>query len=357
MVAEKEKALETAILHIEKEFGKGAIMRLGEATRNREALDALSTGSLSLDLALGVGGIPRGRVTEIFGAESTGKSTLAYHVVASAQRQGGTAAYVDAEHALDPGYAARCGVNIEELLISQPDTAEQGLEITEYLVRSGALEVVVVDSVAALVPRAELEGDMGDSHMGLQARLMSQALRKLTAVINRSQTAVIFINQLREKVGVVFGNPEVTPGGRALKFYSSVRIDLRRIESIKQGTHIIGNRVRGRIVKNKVAPPFRQAEFDIMFSQGISFEGDLIDLASSMGIVRKSGSFYSYGDIRLGQGRESVKEYLAQHTELTQEIATEVRAKSDTPAQPTVSASTTSDSADAELGAVEAPAS
>ena len=255
MTTEKGKALDIAINHIEREFGKGSIMRLGEATRSRETPNALSTGSLGLDLALGVGGIPRGRVTEIFGPEATGKSTLAFHIVASAQRQGGTAAYIDAEHALDPDYAARCGLDVEALLISQPDTAEQALEIVEYLVRSGALDVVVIDSVAALVPRAELEGDMGDSHMGLQARLMSQALRKLTAIIDRSQTAVVFINQLREKVGVVFGNPEVTPGGRALKFYSSVRLDLRRVESIKQGTEVVGTRVRARVVKNKVAPP------------------------------------------------------------------------------------------------------
>ena len=357
MVAEKGKALETAILHIEREFGKGAIMRLGEATRSRETPDALSTGSLSLDLALGVGGIPRGRVTEIFGPEATGKSTLAYHVVASAQRKGGTAAYVDAEHALDPDYAARCGINIEDLFISQPDTAEQALEITEYLVRSGALDVVVVDSVAALVPRAELEGDMGDSHMGLQARLMSQALRKLTAVINRSLTAVIFINQLREKVGVVFGNPEVTPGGRALKFYSSVRIDLRRVDSIKQGTQIIGSRVRARVVKNKVAPPFRQAEFDIMFKQGINFEGDLVDLASTMGVVRKSGSFYSYGDTRLGQGRESAKEYLSQHPDLTREIEGQVRARAEVPGVPVATAPPVEDGAGDGLGAPASPAS
>ena len=326
MTTEKGKALETAIQHIEKDFGKGSIMRLGEATRSREVHEALSTGSLSLDIALGVGGIPRGRVTEIFGPESTGKSTLAYHVVASAQRNGGAAAYIDAEHALDPDYAARCGVNIEELLISQPDTAEQGLEIAEYLVRSGALNVVVIDSVAALVPRAELEGDMGDSQMGLQARLMSQALRKLTAAINRSQTAVVFINQLREKVGVVFGNPEVTPGGRALKFYSSVRIDLRRVESIKQGNEMVGIRIRAKVVKNKVAPPFRQAEFDIMFNQGISFEGDLVDLATALGVVRKAGSFYAYGDTRIGQGRENAKEFLRGHPELGQEIAGKVRA-------------------------------
>ena len=349
MTTEKGKALETAIQHIEKDFGKGSIMRLGEATRSREVHEALSTGSLSLDIALGVGGIPRGRVTEIFGPESTGKSTLAYHVVASAQRNGGAAAYIDAEHALDPDYAARCGVNIEELLISQPDTAEQGLEIAEYLVRSGALNVVVIDSVAALVPRAELEGDMGDSQMGLQARLMSHALRKLTAAINRSQTAVVFINQLREKVGVVFGNPEVTPGGRALKFYSSVRIDLRRVESIKQGNEIVGTRIRAKVVKNKVAPPFRQAEFDIMFNQGISFEGDLVDLATAMGIVRKAGSFYSYGDTRIGQGRESAKEFLRGHLELGKEIEGKVRASANVPRGPAASGRPADDGADEEL--------
>jgi recombination protein RecA len=318
MDADKAKALELAIGQIDKHFGKGAVMRLGAMQNVR--VGSISTGSISLDLALGVGGIPRGRVTEIYGAESSGKSTVSYHIMAEAQILGGTAAYIDAEHALDPGYAAKCGVNVDELLISQPDTAEQGLEICEYLVRSGAVDVVVVDSVAALVPKAELEGDMGDTHVGLQARLMSQALRKLTAAISRSNTAVVFINQIREKVGVMWGSPETTPGGRALKFYSSVRIDVRRLESIKQGTDFMGNRVRARVVKNKVAPPFRVAEFDIMFNQGISKEGDLIDIGVEQAIVKKSGSFYSFGEIRLGQGRENSKNFLRENPELTEEI-------------------------------------
>jgi recombination protein RecA len=297
---------------IDRQFGSGAVMRLGDVER-RTGVQSISTGSLSLDIALGVGGIPRGRVVEAFGAEASGKSTLAYHVMASAQRSGGEAAYIDAEHALDADYAGRCGIDASSLLISQPDSAEQALEICEYLVRSGALDVVVIDSVAALVPRAELEGDMGDTHVGLQARLMSQALRKLTAAISRSNTAVMFINQIREKVGVVWGNPEVTPGGRALKFYSSVRIDLRRLESIKQGSEIVGSRVRARVVKNKVAPPFRVAEFDIMFNEGISREADLVELGSEMGFVKKSGSFYSFQDTRLGQGRENAKAFLKEH--------------------------------------------
>ncbi len=312
---------------IESQFGKGAVMRLGDSTQEtRDA--AISTGSLSLDLALGIGGIPRGRVTEVFGPEATGKTTVTYHVMAQAQRTGGMAAYIDAEHALDPSYAAKCGVDTSELLISQPDTAEQGLEICEYLVRSSAIDVVVVDSVAALVPRAELEGDMGDSHMGLQARIMSQALRKLTAAISRSNTAVIFVNQIREKVGVVWGNPEVTPGGRALKFYSSVRIDLRRLESIKQGTDVIGSRVKARILKNKVAPPFKVAEFDIMFTEGISKEGDLIELGEALGTIKKSGSFYSFEDTRLGQGRENAKAFLKENTELAERIESMIRASS-----------------------------
>ena len=323
MTTEREKALELAIGQIEKRFGKGSIMKLGESA---EPIEALPSGSLALDLALGVGGIPRGRITEIFGPESSGKTTLGQHVIAEAQKQGGTAAYIDVEHALDPSYAANCGVNIDELLISQPDTGEQALEITEALVRSSAIDVIVIDSVAALVPRAEIEGEMGDAHVGLQARLMSQALRKLAAAIGRSGTAVIFINQLREKVGVVFGNPEVTPGGRALKFYSSVRIDLRRVETIKQGNEAIGNHVRARVVKNKVAPPFRTAEFDIMFDHGISKEGNLIDLGVETGLIKKAGAFLSYGDIRLGQGRESAKQYLVQNPELAQEIEQRVRA-------------------------------
>ena len=324
MVTEREKALELALSQIERQVGKGSIMKLGEVGE-RLAVEAIPTGSLSLDVALGVGGVPRGRVTEIFGAESAGKSTLAHHIMAEAQRLGGTAAYIDAENALDPAYAANLGINLAELLVSQPDTAEQALEIAEYLVRSGALDVVVIDSVAALVPRAELEGDMGDSHMGLQARIMSQALRKLATAINRSHTVVIFINQLREKIGVVFGNPEVTPGGRALKFYSSVRIDLRRIDSIKQGSQVIGTRVKARVVKNKVAPPFRVAEFDIMFNKGISKEGDILDLGAMSGAITKSGSFYSYGDLRLGQGRESAKEFLSLHEEVSAEVEQQIR--------------------------------
>ena len=324
MTAEREKALELAISQIQRSFGKGAIMRLGEAEVDA-SVKAISTGSLSLDIALGVGGVPRSRVIEIFGAESSGKTTLAYHIAAQAQRQGGTAAYIDAEHALEKSYAARCGVNVDALYLSQPDDAEQALEIVEYLVRSGAVDVVVVDSVAALVPRSELEGDMGDTHIGLQARLLSQALRKLTAAIGRSNTTVIFINQLREKVGVVFGNPEVTPGGRALKFYSSVRIDLRRIESIKQGSDVTGSRVRARVVKNKVAPPFRSAEFDIMFNRGISLEGDLVDLGVEYGILTKSGAFYSYGDTRLGQGRENAKGFLTKDTDLMQRLEADIR--------------------------------
>ena len=315
---EKAKSLELAIDQIEKHFGKGTVMKLGEGRDVK--VDAVSTGSPSLDTALGVGGIPKGRVTEIYGAESSGKSTLTYHVMSSAQRNGGVAAYIDAEHALDPGYAARCGVDIENLLVSQPDTAEQALEICEYLVRSSAVDIVVIDSVAAMVPKAELEGDMGDTHVGLQARLMSQALRKLTSSISKSNTAVIFINQIREKVGVFWGSPETTPGGRALKFYSSVRIDLRRIESLKQGTDMIGNRVRARVVKNKVAAPFKTAEFDIMFNEGISREGDLLDLAVEHSIIKKSGAFYSFGEIQIGRGRENSKNFLKENPVLTDEI-------------------------------------
>lgn len=323
---DRAKALEVAIGQIDRHFGSGAVMKLGDVTEDTD-IESISSGSIALDVALGVGGVPRGRVIEVYGAESSGKTTLAYHVMASAQKVGGTAAYIDAEHALDPRYAEKCGVDIEELLISQPDTAEQGLEICEYLVRSSAIDVVVVDSVAALVPRAELEGDMGDTHVGLQARLMSQALRKLTSAISRSNTSVIFINQLREKVGVFFGNPEVTPGGRALKFYSSVRIDLRRLESIKQGTDILGNKVRARVVKNKVAPPFRVAEFDIMYSEGISRYGELLDIGSEEGIVKKSGAFYSFGDTRLGQGRENSKNFLKENSELALNIETQIRDK------------------------------
>lgn len=325
MTTERDKALELAIGQIEKRFGKGSIMKLGESAATEE-LAAIPSGSLAMDIALGVGGIPRGRITEIFGPESSGKTTLGQHIIAEAQKQGGTVAYIDVEHALDPSYATRCGVNVDELLISQPDTGEQALEITEALVRSGAVDVVVVDSVAALVPRAEIEGEMGDSHVGLQARLMSQALRKLAAAISHSGTAAIFINQLRENVGIVFGNPEVTPGGRALKFYSSVRIDLRRAETIKQGNSAIGSRVKARVVKNKVAPPFRTAEFDIMFDHGISREGNLIDLGVEYEIIKKAGAFLSYGEIRLGQGKENAKEYLAQNPELAGEIEERIRA-------------------------------
>ena len=326
-MTDKQRSLELAIGQIEKQFGRGAIMRLGEASAHLQ-VEVIPTGSLALDMALGVGGIPRGRVTEIFGPESTGKSTLAQHIIAEAQKMGGMAAYIDVEHALDPTYAAALGVNVDDLLISQPDTGEQALEITEALVRSNAVDVMVVDSVAALVPRAEIEGEMGDSLPGLQARLMSQALRKLTAAIARSRTAVIFINQFREKIGIIFGNPEVTPGGRALKFYSSVRIDLRRVEAIKQGTQVMGSRVRAKVVKNKVAPPFRTAEFDIIFtgkSLGISREGDIVDLGVEAGIVKKQGAFFSYGGTRLGQGRENAKEYLRENPELAEEIESEIR--------------------------------
>jgi recombination protein RecA len=322
---EKEKALELAISQIEKRFGEGSVMKLGEAT-TRLPVEVIPTGSLALDLALGVGGIPRGRVTEIFGPESSGKTTLAQHIIAETQKLGGTAAYIDAEHAFDPTYASHCGVNLNELLISQPDTGEQALEITEALVRSGAVDLIAIDSVAALVPRVEIEGEMGDAHVGLQARLMSQALRKLASAIGRSGTAVVFINQLREKVGIIFGNPEVTPGGRALKFYSSVRVDLRRSESIKLGNEVIGSHIRAKVVKNKVAPPFRSANFDIMFDHGISQEGNLIDVGMELGIIKKAGAFFSYGDIRLGQGRENAKQYLNQNPELAQEIERQIRA-------------------------------
>ena len=324
MGSDKQAALEIALSHIEKDYGKGAVMRLGEAAA-RLTTEVIPTGSLALDVALGAGGIPRGRVTEIFGAESAGKSTLAIHIMAETQKLGGLAAYIDVEHAMDPVYAGHCGLDVESLLIAQPDSAEQALDITEQLVRSGAIDSIIIDSVAALVPQAEIEGDMGDSHMGLQARLMSQALRKLTSAIHRSRTAVIFINQLREKIGVTYGNPEVTPGGRALKFYSSVRIDLRRIESIKQGSEVMGNRVRARIVKNKVAAPFRVAEFDIMFNQGISRMGDLLELGANQGVLKKSGAFYSYGDTKLGQGRENSKEFLTQHLEIADSIEARIR--------------------------------
>jgi len=319
----RQIALEKALGDLTKRYGEGTVMRLGEATHLK--VEVIPTGALSLDIALGVGGIPRGRVTEIYGPESSGKTTIAQHIVAETQKMGGTAAFVDMEHALDPIYAEACGVDVDNLLVSQPDTGEQALEITETLVRSGAVDVVVIDSVAALVPRAEIEGDMGDSHMGLMARLMSQALRKLSGVIKQTNTSVIFTNQLRQKIGVVFGNPETTTGGNALKFYASVRLDVRRIQSIKVGSDVIGNRTRVRVVKNKVAAPFRQAEFDIMYSEGISRVGDLIDLATEMDLITKRGSFYSYGDLRLAQGRENAKNYLTENPELADEIELVVR--------------------------------
>ena len=320
---DRERALEMALSQIDKQFGKGSIMRMGEKTSM--GIDVVSTGALSLDLALGVGGLPRGRVVEIYGPESSGKSTLAMHVVAEAQRNGGICAYVDAEHAMDPIYAKSIGVDIDQLLISQPDTGEQALEIADMLVRSGAIDVLVIDSVAALTPRAEIEGEMGDSHVGLQARLMSQALRKLTANLNKTGTIAIFINQLREKIGVMFGSPETTPGGRALKFYSSVRLDIRRIESIKDGTEVTGSRTRVKVVKNKVAPPFKQAEFDIMYGKGISREGSLLDMSVDMGIVKKSGAWFTYEGEQLGQGRENAKNYLSENPEVMMEISDKVR--------------------------------
>jgi recombination protein RecA len=325
-------ALDKALGDISKRYGDMAVMRLGEA--HQLLVEAIPTGSLSLDIALGVGGIPRGRITEIYGPESSGKTTICQHIVAEAQRMGGTCAYIDMEHALDPVYAARCGVDVDNLLISQPDTGEQALEITETLVRSGAIDVIVIDSVAALVPRAEIEGDMGDSPMGMQARLMSQALRKLSGAIKQTNTAVVFTNQLRQKIGVMFGNPETTTGGMALKFYASVRLDVRRIQSIKLGAEVIGNRTRVRVVKNKVAAPFRTAEFDIMYNEGISKSGDLIDLATQFEIIVKRGSFYSYGDVRIGQGRENAKDYLRQNRDLAEEIELAVRQQAMTGAVP-----------------------
>ena len=322
---DREKALDMALGNIEKQFGKGAVMKMGEkGTMN---VESISTGALALDLALGIGGLPRGRVTEVYGPESSGKSTLAMHVVAEAQRNGGICAYVDAEHAMDPTYAKNIGVDVDELLISQPDTGEQALEIVDMLVRSAAIDVIVVDSVAALTPRAEIEGDMGDSHVGLQARLMSQALRKLTGNLSKSQTICIFINQLREKIGVMFGSPETTPGGRALKFYSSVRLDIRRIEALKDGVEVVGNRTRVKVVKNKVAPPFKQAEFDIMYGKGISREGSLIDIGVDLGLVKKSGAWYTYEGEQLGQGRENAKSFLLENAEIMVEIDERIRAQ------------------------------
>jgi len=322
-MTEREKAIDLTLMQIERRFGKGAIMKLGDAAKVQ--IEVIPTGSISLDLALGVGGVPRGRVTEIYGPESSGKTTVCLHIIANAQRAGGVAAFVDAEHALDPSYAVKCGVDINNLLISQPDTGEQALEIVDSLVRSNAIDVVVVDSVAALTPRAEIEGEMGDSHVGLQARLMSHALRKLTGAINNSHTTVIFTNQLREKIGVMFGNPETTSGGKALKFYASVRLDIRRTDSIKLGQDVMGNRTRVRVVKNKVAPPFKTAEFDIMYSEGISREGGLIDLGLEMGLVKKSGAWFTVGDIRLGQGRENAKEFLRQNTDVALAIEDQIR--------------------------------
>ena len=322
---ERDKALDVALSQIEKQFGKGSIMRMGENLHMQ--IEAISTGALSLDLALGIGGLPRGRVVEIYGPESSGKSTLAMHVVAESQRNGGICAYIDAEHAMDPVYASAIGVNIDDLLISQPDTGEQALEITDMLIRSGALDVIVIDSVAALTPRAEIEGEMGDSHVGLQARLMSQALRKITGTLSKSSTIAIFINQLREKIGVIYGSPEVTPGGRALKFYSSVRLDIRRVESIKDGAEVVGNRTRVKVAKNKVSPPFKQAEFDIMYGKGISREGSLLDVAVDLGIIKKSGAWYTYEGEQLGQGRENAKGYLADNLEVMIEISEKIRQK------------------------------
>ncbi|HEY7828538.1 MAG TPA: recombinase RecA [Candidatus Limnocylindrales bacterium] len=322
---ERTKAVEAAILTIEKQFGRGSIMKLGSS--ERQQVDIIPTGSIALDLALGVGGIPRGRICEIFGPESSGKTTVCQHIIAEAQRRGGVAAFIDVEHALDPGYAQACGVNVDELLVSQPDTGEQALEITETLIRSGGIDIVVLDSVAALVPRAEIEGEMGDSFVGIQARLMSQALRKLTGAVSRSNTALVFTNQLREKIGVMFGNPETTPGGRALKFYASVRLDIRRIETIKTGTESVGNRVRVKVVKNKVAAPFRVAEFDVMYGEGISKEGGLLDVGVAMDVVTKTGAWFTFGDTRLGQGREASKDFLRANPPIGEEIERQIRAK------------------------------
>jgi recombination protein RecA len=320
---EKDKALEMALTQIEKQFGKGSIMRLGQSPR--QTADIISTGSLALDIALGIGGVPKGRITEIHGAESSGKTTIAYHIIAEAQKAGGIAAFVDAEHSVDPEYARNLGVDIDALLVSQPNTGEEALEIMDALVRSGAVDVVVLDSVAALVPKAEIEGEMGDSFMGLQARLMSQAMRKLNGSISKTNTAAVFINQIREKIGVMFGNPETTPGGRALKFYASVMLDVRRIETLKQGNEMVGNRVKVKVVKNKCAPPFRQAEFDIMFGKGISRSGSIIDIGVETGLLNKSGSWFTYGDTRIGQGRENAKQFLEEHSEIMEELETKIR--------------------------------
>jgi recombination protein RecA len=348
---DRDKSLEMTLGQIEKQFGTGAIMRLGE--RGNVGIEAVPTGALALDLALGIGGLPRGRIVEIFGPESSGKSTLATHVVAEAQRNGGVCAYIDAEHAMDPVYAEAIGVNVDDLLISQPDTGEQALEIADMLIRSGALDVLVIDSVAALVPRAEIEGEMGDTHVGLQARLMSQALRKLTGNLNKSRTIAVFINQLREKIGVMFGSPETTPGGRALKFYSSVRLDIRRIEAIKDGTEVIGNRTRVKVVKNKVAPPFRQAEFDIMYGKGISREGSLLDVGVDLGIVKKAGAWFTYEGEQLGQGRENAKQFLSENVELMVEISEKIRREVGIDDVPEGSGHLTDEDADADSGDAE----
>ncbi len=333
---EKQKALDAALTQIEKQFGKGAVMKLGDSGAQMN-IETTPTGSLSLDIALGLGGIPKGRVIEIYGPESSGKTTVALHMIAEVQKRGGIAGFIDAEHALDPVYAQHIGVDIDNLYISQPDNGEQALEITETMVRSGAMDIIIVDSVAALVPKAEIEGDMGDSHVGLQARLMSQALRKLTGVISKSNCTVVFINQLREKVGVMYGNPETTTGGRALKFYASIRLDVRRVESMKQGGEVIGNRVRVKVVKNKIAPPFKEAEFDIMFGEGISREGDVLDLASSLNLINKSGAWYAYEGNKIGQGRENAKLYLKEHPELMEELDRKVREQYGLPAAPAAS--------------------
>ena len=353
MGVEKEKALEIALSQIEKQFGKGAIMKLGDAGA-KISVSVIPTGCIELDYALGVGGVPRGRIIEVFGPESSGKTTIALHIIAQSQKMGGTAAFIDAEHALDPVYAENLGVNVDELYVSQPDTGEQAREITEQLVRSGAIDVIVVDSVAALVPKAEIEGDMGDSHVGLQARLMSQALRKLTGAISKSNTVVIFINQLREKVGVMFGNPETTTGGKALKFYASVRLDVRRIDSLKAGTEIVGNRTRVKVVKNKVAPPFKVAEFDMIYGEGISREGSLLDLAVARKIVQKTGAWFSYGDLRIGQGRENARNFLKDNPELAAEIETKLRDALDKERQEATAAAEAKRAA--RLGAAAAPA-
>jgi recombination protein RecA len=342
---QRDQALDAAVSQIERQFGKGAIMKMGDATR--VSVDAVSTGALSLDLALGIGGLPRGRVVEVYGPEASGKTTLCYHVIAEAQRRGGLAAFIDAEHAMDPMYARRIGVDVDDLLVSQPDNGEQALEIAELLIRSAALDVLVIDSVAALVPRAEIEGEMGDTHVGLQARLMSQALRKIAGTLNRTRTICVFTNQLREKVGVMFGSPEVTPGGRALKFYASVRLDIRRIETLKEGTEAVGNRVRVKVAKNKVAPPFKQAEFDITYGEGISWEGSVLDVALERKIVQKSGSYFSFGDERLGQGRTNVKAFLVEHPDITARILEAIQQSAGDIALPTRTAEAAGDTAPA----------